>query len=97
MTDNRQIETASQEDFKKRGLQLAREFGNNAESFEDLPDEFQGFLRCIGFARVCAYLVLCDLSKGLSMRRVAIRYKLTERQVIRIKENSRIKEQLQEK
>jgi len=89
MTENTQNGTVKHEDFERRCLQLAREFGKEAETFEELPPEFQGFFKCIGFARVCSYLVICDLNKGLSMRRVAMRYSLTERQVFRIKENSR--------
>lgn len=77
--------------FEQRCLQLAREFGREAVTFEELPPEFQGFFNCIGFARVCAFLVICDLQKGLSMRRVAMRYHLSEGQVERIKNNSRLK------
>lgn len=90
MTENAQNGTAQHKDFEKRCLQLAKEFGREADTFEELPTEFQGFFKCIGFARVCSYLVICDLNRGLSMRRVAMRYNLTERQVIRIKGNSRV-------
>lgn len=92
MNQNGQNGTEQQqrELFEKRCLQLAKEFGREAETFSELPTEFQGFFNCIGFARVCAFLVICDLQKGLSQRRVAIRYNLTERQVERIKTNSRL-------
>lgn len=90
MNKNGQNDTAQHEDFERRCLQLAREFGKEAERFEDLPPEFQGFFNCIGFNRVCAFLVICDLQKGLSMRRVAMRYGLSEGQVERIKANSRL-------
>lgn len=80
--------------FEERCLQLAKAFGKDAVCFTELPSEFQDFFNCIGYTRVCAYLVICDLNRGRSERQLARRYGLSRDQVNRIKKNSRIKERV---
>lgn len=75
--------------FERRSVELARMFGQNVECFEELTDCNREFFEIIGYTKVCQMLVLADLNKGMSIRRVAIRYELTAKQVQRIKENGR--------
>jgi hypothetical protein len=76
--------------FSKRGIQLAREFGQCVESYEELPEQLRQFFEFVGYVRVCHLLVIADLQKGRSERELANRYGLTRKQIQGIKENSRL-------
>lgn len=92
MQENKQNENhVEHEQFKKRCLQLASEFGTCVENFEDLPEKFRDFFACIGYTRVCSFLIICDLKRGRSERELAGRYGLTRKQIEGIKENSRLR------
>ena len=76
--------------FHRRSLQLAAEFGTCAETFDELPEQYQNFFLIIGYVRICSLLVISDLSKGRSERQLATKYGLSRAQIERIKENSRL-------
>jgi|JI9StandDraft_1071089.scaffolds.fasta_scaffold49112_6 hypothetical protein len=76
--------------FERRSLQLAAEFGTCAETFDELPGQYQEFFLIIGYVRVCSLLVISDLGKGRSERQLATKYGLSRAQIERIKENSRL-------
>lgn len=78
------------EQFEKRSLLLAREFGMCAETFLELPEHFREFCQFIGYMRVCSLLVIADLHKGRSERQLARNYGLTRNQIRGIRENSRL-------
>jgi len=82
--------------FERRCLQLAREFGRCEETYAELPDEFREFFAVIGYSRVCSFLVICELKRGRSEAQVAQRYALTRKQVRTIKENSRLRGRVKE-
>lgn len=77
--------------FRRRSVELARRFGQDVGDFDELPECYREFCEIIGYARVCNMLVLSDLNKGLSIRRVAVRYDLTRQQVETIKNNGQKK------
>ena len=83
-------EVAQHEQFERRCVQLAKEFGTAVDAFEALPDQFKDFFRVIGYIRVCTYLVIADLGRGRSENEIARRYGITRRQVRTIKANSRL-------
>lgn len=84
------IVSSQHEQFGKRSLQLAKEFGVCVETFEELPEQFKDFFNIIGYTRVCALLVISDLRKGRSENELARRYGLSRKQIRTIKENSRL-------
>lgn len=76
--------------FERRSLLLAEVFTINAQTFDELPEQFRDFCQYIGYTRVCSLLVISDLQKGRSERELARRYGLTRNQITTIKENSRL-------
>lgn len=89
-------DTGQHPQFERRSLQLAEVFSIRAETFEELPEQFQSFCVYIGYVRVTSLLVISDLQKGSTRRKgyseneLATRYGLTRDQIRYIKENSRV-------
>ena len=82
--------------FEKRSLQLAKEFGVCVETFDALPEQFRHFFQIIGYIRVCSLLVISDLQKGRSENELARRYGITRKQIRTIKETSRLCKRMRE-
>jgi len=83
-----QVLTQDRACFEKRSVELFALFGERVEAFAELPDQFREFAEMIGYVRVCALLVINDLSKGRSEMQVATKYGLSRKQVRTIKDNA---------
>ena len=75
--------------FERRSVELAQRFGQAVETFSDLPECYREFCEIVGYSRVCSMLVLYVFHKGMSIRRIAMRYDLTEKAVRVIKDNGK--------
>lgn len=81
--------TVLRENFEKRALELAHEFGIDVERYEELDELHRDFFESIGYVRVCSLMVIADLKRGRSERQLARKYCLSRDQIRDIKHNSR--------